>query len=132
TVPTDQPGRQHGCDPDARAYAEPPFQLLVFGVVGRLSSFLVLKPEDAIRHERDDREEDGPGDPECQADRVVNVAPVGGNRRPPPRAVDVKQHRADCYQEQYDRYSHPSCIPAIEGCGYASKSGAHTYLRRWS
>jgi hypothetical protein len=29
----------------------------------------------------------------------------------------VKQHRGDRYQEQYERYSHPSFILAIKGCG---------------
>ncbi len=61
-----------------------------------------MKAEDAIGHERDDREENRPGDPEGDADGVVDIAPVSGDRRPPPRAVDVKQHRADRDQKQYE------------------------------
>ena len=104
---------------------EPPFELLVFGIVGCPPSLLVTKAEDAIGHERDDREENRPGDPERQGDRVVDVAPVRGERRPPPRAEEVKQHRGDRDQKQYDCYSHPLCILAIKGCGYELKGGAH-------
>jgi hypothetical protein len=48
--------------------------------------------------------------PVIQKVMLVDVAPVGGDRRPPPRAVDVKQHRADCDQKQYecDSHRHPS------------------------
>src|SRR5258708_5512146 len=60
------------CSPDR----EPPFELLVFRLVGCLPSLLVLKAEDAIGHERDDREVTRPSDPERQGDRVVDVAPV--------------------------------------------------------
>jgi hypothetical protein len=86
-----------------------------------------MKAEDAIGHERDDREENRPRDQERDVDRVVDVAPVGGDRRPPPRAVDVKQHRADRDQKQYDCYSHPSFILAVKGYGYESKGGAHAF-----
>jgi hypothetical protein len=37
----------------------------------------------------------------------------------------VKQHRGDRYQKQYECYSHPSFILAIEGCGFESEGGAH-------
>jgi hypothetical protein len=37
----------------------------------------------------------------------------------------VKQHRGDRDQQQYERYSHPSFILAIEGCGDELKGGAH-------
>jgi len=47
--------------------AEPPFELLVFGIVVCPPSLLVLKAEDAISHERDDREENRARDPERQA-----------------------------------------------------------------
>src|SRR5437773_10571763 len=47
-VPDNQPGCQHGCDADPGPDAEPPFELLVFGIVVCLSSLLVLKAEDAI------------------------------------------------------------------------------------
>ena len=77
--------------------------LLVFGIVGCPPSLLVVKAEDAIGHERDDRAENRPGDPEGQGDRVVDVTPVGGDRRPPPRAEQVKQHRGDRYQKQLFR-----------------------------
>jgi hypothetical protein len=96
--------------PIAGPDGEPRFELLVFRIVGCLSSFLVMKAEDAIGHESDHREEHHAGDPEGDADGVVDVAPVGGDRRPPPRAVDVKQHRADCDQKQYDSDSHPSLL----------------------
>ena len=96
----------------------------VFGIVGCPPSLGVTKAEDTIGHERDDREENGTGDPERQGDRVVDVAPVGGERRPPPRAENVKQHRGDRYQKQYECYSHPSFILAIKGCGYESRGEA--------
>ena len=124
-VPDEQAGCQHGSDADRSPYREPPFEFFVFGLVGCLPSLLVMKAEHAIGHERDDREENRPGDPERYVDRVVDIAPVGGDRRPPPRTIDVKQHRADRYQKQYDCYSHPSFIPAVKGCGYESKGGAH-------
>src|SRR6202171_1766518 len=124
-VPDNQTRRQHGCDTYRSPYAEPPFELLVFGIVGCPPSLLVLKAEDAIGHERDDRKENRPGDPERQGDRVVDVAPVRGERCPPPRAENVKQHRGDRYQEQYERYSHPLCILAVKGYGYELKGGAH-------
>src|SRR5690242_11026234 len=82
-----------------------------------------MEAEDAIGHEGDHREEYHAGDPECDADGVVDVAPVGGDRRPPPRAVDVKQHRADCDQKQYDSDSHPSLLLATKGNGDESKGG---------
>src|SRR6516164_8625453 len=98
--------------------AEPPLELLVFGVIGGLPSLLVVKAEDAIGHEHDDRGENKPGDPERYVDCVVDVAPVGGDRRPPPRAQEVKHHRADRDQEQYERYSHPTASLPVEGYGY--------------
>jgi hypothetical protein len=59
-VPDNQPGRQHGCDADRSPDAEPPFELLVFGIVGCPPSLLVTKAEDPIGHERDDREKTAP------------------------------------------------------------------------
>src|SRR3981081_2486719 len=129
-VPDNQAGCQHGSDADRSPYGEPPFELFVFGIVGCLPSLLVMKAEDAIGHERNDREENRPGDPERDVDRVVDVAPVCGDRRPPPRAEEVKQHRADCDQKQYDCYSHPSFILAVKGYGYGIK-GRSSRLSRW-
>src|SRR5258707_9645018 len=97
----------------------------VFGIVGCPPSLGVTKAEDTIGHERDDRGEYRSGDPERQGDRVVDIAPVRGDRRPPPRAEEVKQHRGDRYQQQYERYSHPSFILAIKGCGDELKGGTH-------
>src|SRR3979409_2464323 len=125
--PDNQAGCQHGSAADRSPYGEPPFKLFVFGLVGCPPSLLVMKTEDAIGHERDDREENCPGDPESYVDRVVDVAPVGGDRRPPPRAEEVKQHRADRDQKQYECYSHPSFILAVKGYGYELKGGAHAY-----
>src|SRR6202048_1177252 len=92
-VPDNQAGCQHGSDADSSPYGEPPFDLFVSGLVGCPPSLLVMKAEDAIGHERDDREENRPGDPERDGDRVVDVAPVCGDRRPPPRAEKGKTHR---------------------------------------
>jgi hypothetical protein len=39
----------------------------------------------------------------------------------------VKQHRGDRNQKQYERYSHPLCILATKGIGYALKGGAHIF-----
>ena len=125
-VPDKQARCQHGCNADPGPDAEPPFELLVFRIIVRLSSFLVMKAEDAIGHESDHREEHHAGDPEGDADGVVDVAPVGGDRRPPPRAVDVKQHRADCDQKQDKCDNHPSSLPATQGNGDELKGGAHT------
>src|SRR6516225_10490042 len=107
-VPNEKAWRQHGRDAYPGADSEPPFEPFVFGVIGGLPSLLVVKAEDAISHEHDDRGENKPGDPERDVDCVVDVAPVGGDRRPPPRAQEVKHHRADRDQEQYERYSHPT------------------------
>jgi hypothetical protein len=95
--------------------------LLVFGGIGGLPSLFVVKAEDAIGHEHDDRVENKTGDPERYVDCVVDVAAVGGDRRPPPRAQEVKYHRADRDQEQYERYSHPAASLPVEGYGYGLK-----------
>src|SRR6202012_5978276 len=116
--PNDQAGRQHRRDADSCPYAEPPFQLLVFGIVGGPPSLLVVKAEDAIGHERDDRDENESGDPERYVDRAVDVAPVGGDWRPPPRAQEVKHHRTDRDQKQYERYSLPAASLPIESYGF--------------
>src|SRR5437773_11762654 len=42
-VPDDQAGRQHGRDADCSPDAKPPFELLVFGIVVRPPSLLVVK-----------------------------------------------------------------------------------------
>ena len=88
-----------------------------------------MKAEDAIGHERDDRDENESGDPEGDVDGVVDIAPVRGNRRPPPRAVEVEQHRADRDQKQYQCDSHPRSILAIEGYGDELKE--QSALSRW-
>src|SRR6266436_3600681 len=52
-MPDNQTRCQHGCDADRSPDAEPPFELLVFGIVVCPPSLLVLKAEDAIGHEYD-------------------------------------------------------------------------------
>ena len=120
-MPDNEARRQHRRYADSSTDAKPPFEPFVFGIIGCPPSFLVMEAEDAIGHERDDREESRPSDPERDVDRVVDVAPVGGDRREPPWAQEVKQHRADQNQEQYECYSHPSCILAVAGHGYNFK-----------
>src|SRR3546814_1703454 len=62
-VPDEQARRQHGRDAHAGPDAQPPFQLLVFRLVGRAYARPVTEAENAKRHEQDDGEEDDGGDP---------------------------------------------------------------------
>src|SRR5436853_2321948 len=89
-VPYEQTGRQHGPDAHRGPDGEPPLDLLVIRIVYRPCSLLVTEAEYAIGREQDDGGESDPGYPECDDDRVVDVFPVRGNRRPPPRAQNVK------------------------------------------
>ena len=40
-------------------------------------------------------------------DRIVDITPVGRNRRLPPRAQNVEQHGADRDKNKCKRYGHP-------------------------
>jgi hypothetical protein len=73
-----------------------------------LPSCLMAKAVDAVGHEEDDGNEDRARNPERDDDRVVDVAPVRSDRRPPPGADEVEDHRADSDQNKYERYSHSS------------------------
>src|SRR5258708_19690797 len=70
-VPDNQPGCQHGCDTDSGHYGEPPFKLLVFGLVGCLPSLLVTEAEDTIAHQSNDPRENATRDPELHGDRLL-------------------------------------------------------------
>ena len=82
--------------------------LLALGLVCRPAALPVPEAEDAIGHEQDHGGEDDAGDPECEVDRVVDIAPVGRDRRPPPRAQKVEQNRADGDKYEYDCNGHDS------------------------
>jgi hypothetical protein len=43
-------------------------------------------------------------------DRVVDVTPIRGDRRPPPRAQKVEYDRADSDKNQCERHPHPLFI----------------------
>src|SRR5947209_16920719 len=75
-VPYEQAGSQHGPDAHRGHYGEPPLELFVLWIVYRPSSRLVTEAEYAIGHKQDDRGENGPGNPECEVDRVIDVTPV--------------------------------------------------------
>jgi len=75
-VPYKQTGRQHGPDAHRGHDGEPPLELLVLRIVYRPCSLLVTEAEYAIGHEQEDGGESNAGDPERDADRVVDVTPV--------------------------------------------------------
>src|SRR5712692_9388761 len=75
-VPYEQAGSQHGPDTHRGHYGEPPLELFVLWIVYRPSSRLVTEAEYAIGHEQDDGGESNAGNPERDADRVVDVTPV--------------------------------------------------------
>jgi len=93
--PYEQAGSQHGGDAHRGHHGEPPLELLVLGFVLRALALLMPVADHAIGHEQVDGDEDKPGDPECDVDRGVHRAPVGGDRREIPRAQEVKQDRAN-------------------------------------
>ena len=74
--PYEQAGSQHGRDAHRGHYREPPFELFVLWFVCRPCSRLVTETEYAIRRKQDNCGENAPGNPECDDDRVVDVAPV--------------------------------------------------------
>ena len=86
-------------------------QPLVLRLVCGPCSLLVAKAEHAIGHEQTDSDENNASDPECDGDRVIDVIPIGGNRRPPPRAHKVKYHRANDQNNQYECQNHIVMAP---------------------
>ena len=103
---TKRPGRQHRRDADRGDDGQPELEPPVLGLVVGAGALAMAEAEDAVGHEQHDRREDEPGDPEGDRDRVVDVAPVRGDRRPPPRAQQVKQHRADDDDDECERDGH--------------------------
>ena len=114
-VPDEQAGHQHGGDADAGDDRQPPFEPLVLRFVGRPVAFPVTEAEDAIGHEQHDGGEDDAGDPEGDDDGVVDIVPVRGDRRPPPWAQEVEQHRAHDDQNEYKHYGHVPFLPVFQG-----------------
>ncbi|MGX1141778.1 hypothetical protein AB7M11_006014 [Bradyrhizobium ottawaense] len=128
-MPDHEAGRQHGRDTDSGPDAQPPFELFVLGIVISPSSLFVVKAEDAIGHEGDYGDENKARDPERDVDGVVDIGPVRGDRRPPPWAVEVKQHRADRDQKQYQCDSHPD--PSLPSKATDTNPGRSSCLSRW-
>ncbi len=104
--PDDQAGGQHRGDPHRGQDKQPPFELLVLGFVMRTCACAVAVAEHRPRHEQIDADEDDAGNPERDADRVVDRAPVGGNRREVPRTEEVKQDGRRDQQNQCDCDAH--------------------------
>src|SRR4029453_5003763 len=102
-VPYEQTGSQHAGDAHRGQSGEPPFHLLVLRLVRRPPSLLVTIAEHAIGDKKDDGYEHDPGDPERDDDRAIDVTPVRGNGRPPPRAQKVKCDRSSAHQGKRER-----------------------------
>ena len=77
----------------------------------------MTKAEDAISHEADNGDENDAGDPERNDDGVIDILPVRGDWRPPPRAQEVEHHRSNCDQKQYERDTH-AALPLPLRFGY--------------
>ena len=72
----------------------------IFRLVMGAPFFFVAIPPTAIGHEQDDDDIGDAGNPKGDDYCVIQCAPVGGERRKPPRAPDVKYNGADCYYYQ--------------------------------
>ena len=119
--PDHQTRRQHGNDAQCGQPDQPPFQLLVLGFVMGACADAAPEAVDRICHEQIDGDEDKAGDPEGDADRVIDSHPVGGDGCKPPRAQKVKRHRSHNQQNQHNCNSHIRSTPQS-----ASESDATT------
>jgi alkylation response protein AidB-like acyl-CoA dehydrogenase len=86
--------------PMAVMAGQPELEAAVLGLVFGAHALAVAEAEDAVGGEEHDGDEDDAGDPEGDEDRRVDVAPVRGDRRPPPRAEHVEQDRPDDHEHQ--------------------------------
>ena len=102
---TNRPGASRAATPRAGDDGQPPFEPAVLRLVGGLAR-AVAEPVEAIGHEGDDGDEHRAGDPERDDDRVVDVAPVRRDGRPPPWTEQVEHHRADDHRHQDQRNNH--------------------------
>ena len=85
----------------------------------------MAEAKDAIGREQEDGDEDRAGDPEGNDEGVVDIAPVRGDRRPPPGADDVKDHRSKRDRNQNKRYQHVSLtLEALQPRGSSSAEPA--------
>ncbi len=111
-VPDDEAGRQHRGDAHTGDHGKPAFQFLVLGLV--FDRRVAPELPDAVGHEKDDGDEDDARDPEGNDDRVVDIAPIGGDRCPPPWTQDVEQDRSDPDGEYQKCHYHAKPIPERE------------------
>ena len=82
---------------------------MAFRLVFRALALLVTELINAIGHEQYNRDPNHAGYPESYYDGVVDITPVRGDFRPPPRASKVEYDRANSNKEQcaycYNKHS---------------------------
>ena len=105
--------REHCRDADGGEHGQPPFELAILGFVVRLRSILAMAiANDRVGEKGVDQDEDDSRDPESHMDGVVHHLPVGRDRREPPRAQEMKQHRAQDEQNKHNCDRH-LCTPSF-------------------
>ncbi len=102
----EQARRQQRHDAQRGAADQPEFELVIDRLVGGTAAVAMAITPDHVADEQVDADEEGAGDDDRDGQRVVHLLPVGRERRRPPRAQEVEEHRSDNHDHECDGERH--------------------------